>query len=124
MSQEGLVIPRDPGPERQAPTARRWSSLGAGLYCALAVATDVGRLILFVRRADGNLCYRPWSCGAWGELRSVGVPTARDAGGSDCIPIDWELGGCAVADGAVQLFGRSPEGVLLHLTFVEGARPD
>ena len=100
-----------------APESRRqgnyWSSLGPGLYCPLAVATGPGRLALFARSADGDLVCRRQESGEWSALVSLGVPRAA-GGSSSAIPLDWQLSGCAGDGGTVLLFGRSPDGELLH----------
>ena len=106
-----------------------WSAVGAGLFCPVVVAPAPGRVVLLARTASGELVRRDrLPDGGWGKARSLGVPTARSAGGGMDVPVDWQLaacgGGSGGADaGSIELVARSPDGDLLHLLRLGGGRP-
>jgi hypothetical protein len=92
----------------------RWNLVGSGMFCPVAVAPRPGQVALFARAATGELLHREWSSAGWGDVRSLGVPMARAEGGQQ-IPAGWQLAACSGDPGRVDLFGRSPDGDLLHL---------
>ena len=105
-----------------------WSAIGAGLFCPVAVSPAPGRVVLLARTAAGELVRRErLQDGSWAEPRSLGVPTARSAGGGMDVPVDWQLAACgagADGDGAddVEIVARSPDGDLLHMRQRGGGR--
>ena len=106
-----------------------WSAVGAGLFCPVVVAPAPGRVVLLARTASGELVRRErLPDGGWRKARSLGVPTARSAGGGMDVPVDWQLAACGGgSDGGgadvLELVARSPDGDLLHLRGLGGGRP-
>ena len=96
-----------------------WQPVDAALFCPVAVASAEQRIALFARRENGELVYHRWQDGGWAEPRSLGVPVARSRAGSASIAVDWQLAGCSSDEGLVHLFGRSPDGEIVHLQFAE-----
>src|SRR5439155_449993 len=62
------------------------------------------------------LVYREWKSGGWGEARSLGAPVARDSESGRTMPVEWPLAGCSGDATRIDLFARSPDGDLLHMT--------
>jgi hypothetical protein len=96
-----------------------WQPLGAALFCPVAVASAEQRIVLFARRGNGELVYHQWQDGGWTGLGSLGVPLARSRAGSASIAVDWQLAGCSSGESLVHLFGRSPDGEIVHFRFAE-----
>jgi hypothetical protein len=88
------------------------------LFCPVVVASAEQSFVLFGRSENGELVYRRWQNGVWVEPRSLGVPLGRSRKGSASIAVDWQLAGCS-SEGLVHLFGRSPDGEILHFRFAE-----
>ncbi len=99
-----------------------WSAIGAGLFCPVAVSPAPGRVVLLARTAGGELVRRERSPDrGWARARSLGVPTARSAGGGMDVPVDWQVAACgagpagdAAQDLELEIVARSPDGDLLH----------
>ena len=96
-----------------------WQPLDEALFCPVAVASTEQRIVLFAWRGNGELVYHRWQDGGWAGLRSLGVPLARSPAGSASIAVDWQLAGCSSDEGLVHLFGRSPDGEIVHFRFAE-----
>src|SRR6266571_2451424 len=94
----------------------RWTAIGSGLFCPVAVSPRPGQLALFARSATGELLDMRWEDGRWGEIRSLGVPAVRTAGVPDPVPVDWPLAACTGGGKRIHLFARSPDGDLLHMS--------
>ena len=94
----------------------RWTSLGSDLFCPIAVCRRPGEITLCARGATGELVYREWKSGGWGEARSLGAPVARDSESGRTMPVEWPLAGCSGDATRIDLFARSPDGDLLHMT--------
>jgi hypothetical protein len=112
----------DEGPVRLEPYTRwrsaTWRPVDESLFCPVAVAPAEGCIALFGRRGHGELVHRQWKNGSWAVPHSLGVPLARSSSGSASIAVDWQLTGCS-AEGDVHLFGRSPDGEILHFRFAQ-----
>ena len=94
----------------------RWTSLGSDLFCPIAVCRRPGEITLCARGATGELVYREWKSGGWREARSLGAPVARDNESGRTMPVEWPLAGCSGDATRIDLFARSPDGDLLHMT--------
>jgi hypothetical protein len=95
----------------------RWRPIGGGLFCPVAVSDGRGRVLLIARGVGGELLTRQLEAGSWGQLRSLGLPVARSKAGSEPpVPADWQLTACSDGATRIDVFGRSPDGDLLHLS--------
>src|SRR5258708_5653325 len=100
-------------PRHPTPTQRfRWSLVAEDVFCPAAAAWGERRLTLFVRCSRGELLQRERDGQTWGELRSLGVPTARIEG--SLAPVDWPIAACSTGDEEIHLLARGTEGDLLH----------
>jgi len=94
----------------------RWKAIGSGLYCPVAVSRQPGEVILLARGATAELLMMEWAGGGWSELRSLGFPAARTGALSEPLPADWQLAACTRGGVRIDVFGRSPDGDLLHMS--------
>ena len=94
----------------------RWKAIGSGLYCPVAVSRRPGEVILLARGATAELLMMEWAGGGWSELRSLGFPAARTGALSEPLPADWQLAACTRGGVRIDVFGRSPDGDLLHMS--------
>jgi hypothetical protein len=92
----------------------RWTVIGSGLFCPVAVCRRPGEISLFARGATGELFCKEWEGGGWGELHSLGLPLARLEGSPETVPADWHLAACSGDPTRIHLFARSPDGDLLQ----------
>ena len=99
----------------------RWTVIGSGLFCPVAVCRRPGEISLFARGATGELFCKEWEGGGWGELHSLGLPLARLEGSPGTVPADWQLAACSGDPTRIHLFARSPDGDLLQMIGSEGA---
>jgi hypothetical protein len=95
--------------------------IGSGLFCPVAVSRRPGEIAVFGRGATGELLYREYASGRWSELHSLGVPVARREGSGLAAPADWQVAACSGDPRRIDVFARSPDGDLLHMTASEGA---
>jgi hypothetical protein len=91
-----------------------WAEAGQDVFCPAATATGDRTAALFMRSAAGELLVRECGSGTLGEIRSLGVPTARTEGSRVQIPVEWPIATCSSRDGTVHLLARGVEGELVH----------
>ena len=94
----------------------RWTVIGSSLFCPVAVCRRPGEITLFARGATGELLSREWESGSWSDLHSLGLPVARIEGSGLAVPADWQLAACSGDPKRIDVFARSPDGDLLHMT--------
>src|SRR3989441_4547833 len=99
----------------------RWTVIGSSLFCPVAVSRGPSQITLFARGATGELLYREWESGSWSELHSLGLPVAHIEGSGLAVPADWQVAACSGDPTRIDVFARSPDGDLLHMTASEGA---
>jgi hypothetical protein len=92
----------------------RWESLGSGVYSPVAVSLGRGSLTVLGRSSANELLRAACRAGAWGAFESLGVPLALLEGPA-AIPVEWPLAACTDRRGLLHLFGRGPDGELLHM---------
>ena len=103
--------------ETDTPTeARRsiWSSVAEDVFCPAAAAWGERGVSVFMRGAGGELLLRESEGDGFGELRSLGVPSARVEGSPIATPVEWPIAACSTRDGDIHLVGRGAEGDLVH----------
>lgn len=99
----------------------RWRPFSTCLFCPVAVRRKPGHITLFARGATGELFYREWNGEVWSGFYSLGFPVAQSDGSRVPVPVDWQLAACSGDPDRVDLFARSPDGDLLHMTGIGGA---
>ena len=95
------------------PSESRWSVAGEDVFCPAAAAVGDRTVALFMRSASGELLVRGCTS-ELGEIRSLGVPTARVEGSRVLLPVEWPIAACGTGDGTVHLLARGAEGELVH----------
>lgn len=98
----------------------RWKAISPCLFCPVAVARNAGQITLLARGATGELFHREFDGGGWSGCHSLGFPVAHRDGSRVAVPVDWPLAACSGDPSRIDLFARSPEGDLLHMTEIEG----
>lgn len=99
----------------------RWTSVGAGIFCPVAVGRRPGLITLLVRSAAGELFSREWAGNGWSRFYSLGLPLAPAGYARGPVPADWPLAACSGEPDRIDVFARSPEGDLLHMVGNGGA---
>ncbi len=94
----------------------RWTAIGSGLFCPVAVCRQPGHITLFARGATGELSYTEGDGTGWSKFHSLGLPVAYTEGSRVPIPVEWPLAACSGDPNRIDLFARSPDGDLLHMT--------
>ena len=94
----------------------RWIAIGGGVFCPVAVCQKPGHIGLFVRGPSSELLYKEWQDTAWSEFLPLGIPVANSNGLLGAVPADWPLAACSADADRIDLFARSPDGELLHMT--------
>lgn len=74
---------------------------------------------LFARTATGELCQRHLRGDAWKPWAVLGHPVAE--GSNVSVGADWQLTACSQGPRRLDLFGRSPDGELLQMTWEAGS---
>ncbi len=90
--------------------------MGSGLFCPVAVCRQPGHITLFARGATGELLYTEGDGITWSKFHSLGLPVAHIDGSDVSVPVDWPLAACIGDPDRIDLFARSPDGELLHMT--------
>ena len=93
-----------------------WTVIGAGLFCPVTVSRLPDQVALFARSATGELMYQQRTGLTWGPRQPLGIPVAYSPGSDLPVPVDWQLAGCTGAESEIDLFARSPDGDLLHMS--------
>jgi hypothetical protein len=98
----------------------RWTAIGTGLFCPVAVSPRNGTAGLFTRAATGELFYQERNGSIWSARHNLGVPVARSHGTELNVPVGWQLAACRGTADRIEVFASSPDGDLLHLSGVPG----
>jgi len=99
----------------------RWTAISTWLFCPVAVGRKPGQITLLARGATGELFRREWDGTGWSKCYSLGFPIAHGDGSRVAVPVDWQLAACSGDPDRIDLFARSPDGDLLHMTGIGGA---
>ena len=91
-----------------------WSPIAEDVYSPAAAAWGERGVTVFMRGASGELLLREREDESFGEVRSLGVPTARVEGSRISVPVEWPIAACSTRDGVIHLLGRGAEGDLAH----------
>lgn len=94
----------------------RWAAIGTNFFCPVAVARKPGHITLLGRTATGELFRREWDRTGWSKFYSLGFPIAHIDGSPQAVAVDWQVAACSGEPSRIDLFARSPDGDLLHMT--------
>jgi hypothetical protein len=94
----------------------RWTAIGRGFFCPVAVCPARERITLFARGATGELFFKEWQGTEWSEFHSLGIPIAHLDSSQELVPADWLFTACSGGPDRIDLFAGSPDGELLHMT--------
>jgi hypothetical protein len=92
-----------------------WHAVGSGVYSPVAVTFGPGSLTVLGRSSVNELLRAQWRGGTWGAFEPLGIPVALVQGPA-AIPVEWPLAACITGRKLLHLFGRGPDGELLHLS--------
>jgi hypothetical protein len=94
-----------------------WVTVGSGLHCPAAVARQSSSSVdLFAREATGELLHSKGDATGWREWRSLGLPVGHTDGSRVPVGVDWQVAACSGSPDRIDLFARTPDGDLLHMT--------
>ena len=91
-----------------------WSPVADDVFSPAAAASGDHGVCVFLRGAGGDLLVLEREAERFGEVRSLGVPTARVEGSRIAIPVEWPIAACSTRDGDIHLLARGAEGDLVH----------
>src|SRR5207245_8245508 len=98
----------------------RWTAIGSGLFCPVAVCPKSEHITLFARGATGELLFKEWEGAEWSDFHSLGIPIAHRDASQGSVPAGWLFSACSGEPDRIDLVAGSPDGELLHMARTGG----